>query len=225
MNPVISICIIIIFTSVENRDISSLSKMSFFVYISLSLTLYSNCRNRGMCQQPLSEWSNLFWSQWWQWLCLSLSCWLWGNQLWKWYLSLLFLYFFKLLPFSNIFIMNPVISICIIIIFTSVGNRDISSLSKMSCFVFISLSLSLSLTLYSNCRNRGMCQQPLSEWSNLFWSQWWQWLCLSLSCWLWGNKLWKWYLPFLFLIFLNGDNFLKHIYHETCHLSSLSARS
>ena len=109
-----------------------------------SLSLYSIWRIHGMCQQPLSEWSNLFWSQWWQWLCLSLSCWLWGNQLWKWYLSLLFLYFFKLLPFSNIFIMNPVISIFIIIIFTSVGNRDISSLSKMSFFVFISLSLSLS---------------------------------------------------------------------------------
>ena len=46
-----------------------------------------------------------------------------------------------------------------------------------------------------------MCQQPLSEWSNLFWSQW-QWLCLPVSCWLWGNNLWKWYTLPLFALSL-----------------------
>ena len=53
--------------------------------------------------------------------------------------------------------------------------------------------------LFLPFRNSCMYQWPLSEWSNLFWSQWW-WLCLSLSCWLWGNKLWKWYIHFFSLI-------------------------
>ena len=168
-----------------------------FCLLYLFLFLYSIWRIHCMCQQPLSEWSNLLWSQWWQWLCLSLSCWLWGNQLWKWY------------TFSSIYIIH------VINLFTAhTGEQVLSSLylafilpdslcycSGLSCLKFVvHLPLHISfwnqyiIMLFLSDRNSSMCQQPLSEWSNLFWSQWWQWLCLSLSCWLWRNQLCKWYI-------------------------------
>ena len=74
------------------------------------------------------------------------------------------------------------------------SNDSVISLSaQYFCMSSQSTTFSLFAIITLYLSNSWMCQQPLSEWSNLFWSQWF-WLCLSLSCWLWGIQLWKWYI-------------------------------